>query len=245
MRRPIGLLVSCEHASNRLPARYGRLGLSRRLLGSHIAWDPGARELARDLARRLRAAHHEGRYSRLLVDLNRSLGHRGLVAAHSFGVRVPGNAGVGPVERERRVDRYYAPYRARVMHGIGAIVARGGVCLHLSVHSFAPAVNGVSRHTDIGVLYDPARADERRVAAALAAQLHSGGLRVRRNYPYRGTSDGLTASCRAAFPPGRYLGIEIECNQRLLRDRIGQRRLARTLARSLRAVVYGGRQGRG
>ena len=39
-RSPI--LLICEHASNRLPARYGTLGLTSSELESHIAWDPGA-----------------------------------------------------------------------------------------------------------------------------------------------------------------------------------------------------------
>ena len=39
-------------------------------------------------------------------------------------------------------------------------------------------------------------------------------LRVRRNYPYRGDADGLTTTLRRRFPWQRYLGIEIEVNQK-------------------------------
>jgi hypothetical protein len=38
-------------------------------------------------------------------------------------------------------------------------------------------------------------------------------LKVRRNYPYSGTSDGFTAYLRRRFPAGVYIGIELEINQ--------------------------------
>ena len=80
-------LVTCEHASNRLPARYRRLGLPASRLDEHIAWDRGAAILARHVAQRIGAPLHLGRWSRLLVDLNRSIGHPKLMARSSFGVR--------------------------------------------------------------------------------------------------------------------------------------------------------------
>jgi hypothetical protein len=36
---------------------------------------------------------------------------------------------------------------------------------------------------------------------------------VRRNYPYAGKGDGLTSFLRRRFPPGAYIGIELEINQ--------------------------------
>jgi hypothetical protein len=38
-------------------------------------------------------------------------------------------------------------------------------------------------------------------------------IRVRRNYPMRGTREGLTQSLRREFPPESYLGIELQMNQ--------------------------------
>jgi len=37
---------------------------------------------------------------------------------------------------------------------------------------------------------------------------------VRRNYPYAGKSDGLTAFLRRRFPAEVYIGIELEINQK-------------------------------
>jgi len=39
-------------------------------------------------------------------------------------------------------------------------------------------------------------------------------LRLRRNYPYIGKSDGVTQVMRRRYPPDRYVGIELEVNQR-------------------------------
>ena len=35
-------VIVCDHASNRIPAKYGDLGLTPTERLSHIAWDPGA-----------------------------------------------------------------------------------------------------------------------------------------------------------------------------------------------------------
>ena len=39
-------------------------------------------------------------------------------------------------------------------------------------------------------------------------------LKVRRNYPYAGKSDGFTAYLRRRFPADAYVGIELEINQK-------------------------------
>src|SRR3990167_4936686 len=58
-------VVVCEHASNRLPRALGSLGLGADDLKRHIAWDPGAVEVAAGIADRLGGALVTQRYSRL------------------------------------------------------------------------------------------------------------------------------------------------------------------------------------
>jgi len=221
------VVLSCEHASNAVPGRYKRLGLGRAMLDSHVAYDLGALDVARFYARALDCELHEGRWSRLVVDLNRSVGHRGLVAERSFGIAVPGNAGVTDAERIHRVREYHEPYRRAVREALARAVARSGACVHLSVHSFAPMVGGVRRDADVGLLYDPARRNERSLARIWARALSTSGLRVRLNYPYRGTADGFTRDLRRMFPASRYTGLEIELNQALLSDRPRRMHIAR------------------
>ena len=54
--RAAPLFVTCEHASERLPSAWSWPESDRRLLGTHWAYDLGARELALELAHALDAS---------------------------------------------------------------------------------------------------------------------------------------------------------------------------------------------
>ena len=233
------VLISCEHASNRVPAELRRLGLSKRHLEDHIAWDRGAAIMARAIAARLGTPCHLGQWSRLVIDLNRSPDHPKLIAPVSFGITIPGNQDVDHGEIARRLRRWWKPYRSRAMSDVSRLIARHGCCLQLSIHSFTPVVDGVIRRADIGLLYDPAHAGERAFAQQLRAALAPSGLGIYMNEPYRGTSDGFTTSLRAHHPHARYAALEIETNQRLLRTPSSTRRVARLLADALDRILLG------
>jgi predicted N-formylglutamate amidohydrolase len=104
--------------------------------------------------------------------------------------------------------------------------------LHFAVHSFTPVLRGETRAKDVGLHYDPSRGPERSAAIAWQRQLREShpDLRVRRNAPYRGNADGLTTALRRERSARRYVGIEIELNQRVVATRDGQRALAAALA---------------
>lgn len=209
MAWPDRLVVTCEHGGNRVPAAFQPAFRGKALLlRSHEGLDAGALVLARDVARTLRAPLHYSTTTRLLIDLNRSLEHPRLFSVATRGL---------PKEtREKLVRRYWLPYRATATEQIQAALGRGRTVLHLSVHSFTPVFKGVRRTVDLGILHDPARPSETAFAGrwqeALARQLP--GLEIRRNQPYRGTSDGFTTALRGTLPETRYLGLEIEVNQR-------------------------------
>ena len=69
-------IITCEHGGNRIPAPYRRLFRERRaLLLCHRGYDPGSLVMAKALARACRAPLVASTVSRLLIDLNRSIGH--------------------------------------------------------------------------------------------------------------------------------------------------------------------------
>src|SRR5262245_5974484 len=105
-----GLVLICDHAENRIPSRYGTLGLKPESLKRHIAWDPGARAVTLSLARRLGAPAVLSRFSRLLIDPNRARDDPTLVMRLSDRAVVPGNLGIDSAERAERIARFYAPY---------------------------------------------------------------------------------------------------------------------------------------
>lgn len=66
-------VLVCDHASNRIPRRLGTLGLASTELADHIAWDPGAAEVARRLSDHLDAPLVLSGYSSLAIDCDRPL----------------------------------------------------------------------------------------------------------------------------------------------------------------------------
>jgi predicted N-formylglutamate amidohydrolase len=117
--------------------------------------------------------------------------------------------------RAKIVDQYYRPYRAEVERIAARSVANGRRVIHLSSHTFTPELHGKVRRADVGLLYDPGRPGEVELCSRWKTSLAASApaLRVRRNYPYAGKGDGLTSFLRRRFPPGAYIGIELEINQ--------------------------------
>jgi predicted N-formylglutamate amidohydrolase len=203
-------LVSCEHGGNRIPAPYRSLfrGCDA-LLDSHRGYDCGALTMARGLARAFRAPLVTSTISRLLVDLNRSIGHPRAFSAATRGA--PARL------RAKIAEQYYWPYRLQVERLVRQSVSRGRRVIHISSHSFTPVLDGKVRSADVGLLYDPARRGEAELCARWKSSLEAlaPGLQVRRNYPYAGKGDGLTSHLRQRFTPIAYVGIELEINQRI------------------------------
>jgi predicted N-formylglutamate amidohydrolase len=209
-----------------VPRRYARLFRGAgAVLRTHRGWDVGALALARHLAHGLGAPLLHTTVTRLLVDHNRSVGNRRTLFSEFTN-------GLGDEEKRRILERHYLPHRARVERAVARGVARGGRVIHVAVHSFTPALRGVRRNADLGLLYDPARPGELALARRWRAALRevAPGLRVRMNYPYRGTSDGIQTELRRRFGARDYVGVEIEVNQKHLAPG------ARSRARVVRAL---------
>lgn len=203
------VLITCEHGGNRIPPRYRPLFAGcEALLHTHRGHDPGALALARKLARTLHAPLFVSTTSRLLIDLNRSIGHPNL---YSEATR-----SAPPGIRREILEKHYLPYRNAVESHVAGAIAQGSRVIHIASHSFTPVLDGAVRNADIGLLYDPERLGELELCRRWQAQLKAQrpGLKVRRNYPYTGKSDGLTAFLRRRFSPEAYIGIELEINQR-------------------------------
>ena len=181
------------------------------LLDSHRGYDPGALVMARALARAFAAPLVASTTSRLLVDLNRSIGHPRLLS----------DATTRRCRRRARAHRRRAttgPTATRSTRAIERAIARSGRVIHVSSHSFTPVLDGEVRHADVGLLYDPCRDGERELCARWKASLAARApqLRVRRNYPYAGKGDGVTRTCGKRFPPRAYVGVELEINQAIV-----------------------------
>jgi predicted N-formylglutamate amidohydrolase len=174
-------LLLCEHASNYIPPRYQRLGLSSHEIDRHIAWDIGAAKVARRLAEALDAPLILSGYSRLLIDCNRPLGAPSSIPVKSENTPIPGNVGLTIEETRRREEAYFWPFFTRVSERLDCRAALGKSTLLIGVHSFTPVYNGAARPWRIGVLYGEAKLFGR---ALLERLCDEPGLTVGENEPY-------------------------------------------------------------
>jgi predicted N-formylglutamate amidohydrolase len=234
-RRPLAAVVSCEHATFHVP-RQLRTALADAAdqLRTHRGWDAGASLLACELAHQLRAPLFEGAVTRLVCDLNRTPDHPRVFSP--FTRKLPS------ATRSSLLTTYHRRHWQLVEDAVRQRLAGGLRVVHQAVHTFTPVLAGQVRTVDIGLLYDPAHRFERILVDAVQSELNSQlpALRVRRNQPYRGTSNSLPTDLRARLPRTRYAGIELEVNQRLVNDKVGFRSLAQQIARACKAVLQQG-----
>jgi predicted N-formylglutamate amidohydrolase len=210
LNRPGAIVLSCEHAGHAVPKGYRDLfAATPAVLTTHRGYDIGIAPVAARIGRILEVPLWVCRTSRLLIEPNRSLHHPKLFSQFSRGLPV--------TDKSWLVEHVWRPHREAVTKAVADHVRRDRQVLHLALHSFTPVLEGEERTAEIGLLYDPQRSAERGFALDLRDRLRAiTGLRVRRNYPYRGCADGLTTALRRVFSPKEYLGLEIEWNQGLL-----------------------------
>ena len=73
------LVLTCEHASRRIPAPLRTTANDRKWLSTHWGWDIGARTVCREMIRQTGGVGVFARFSRLLADANRAPNHEHLV----------------------------------------------------------------------------------------------------------------------------------------------------------------------
>lgn len=174
-------ILTCEHASAAIPREYQNLGLSEKELNRHIARDKGAAEVCRLIAEKLGCAAFLGKYSRLLVDLNRKTDEEELILQESDKTPIPYNLNITDEERKKRIEAFYTPYYAAINGCIDAQLKRGEKPVIFSIHSYTPQLRGGSyRSWQAGVLYHkPVR-----FAEYLYHNLQKSSKQVGENVPY-------------------------------------------------------------
>jgi predicted N-formylglutamate amidohydrolase len=230
--RPARWLITCDHASNRVPADVGggTLGISPADMERHIAYDPGAAGLATELAARLDAPVILSDFSRLVIDPNRGEDDPTLIMRLYDGTIIPANRHVDSAETARRIETLYHPYHS----ACARLAARRPDTVIVAIHSFTPALKGrPPRPWHIGVLHS--HLDDRLSRALLAQLAGEADLCVGDNEPYAGHLPG-DAIDRHALQPGRHNTL-IELRQDLIADAAAQARWATRLAPLLTAAL--------
>lgn len=229
--RPV--VLACDHASRRIPRALGGLGLPEAATHGHIGWDIGAADVVRALVPRLGVQAVLAGYSRLVIDCNRHLHDPSSIVAESDGVVVPGNAGPGPLDRERRAAALFRPYHRAIDAALARFRARGDVPVLVAIHSFTPVMRGFVRPWHCGILWD---ADERLARPLIEALRREPGLVVGDNEPYSGREPaGFTVDWHAGRRGWPHVGIEVR--QDLIAHHSGAEQWAERLARVLEPLL--------
>jgi len=145
------VLLVCDHASNRLPLLLGNLGLDAAQLDSHIAWDPGAAQVARAMSAVLDAPLLVSNYSRLVIDCNRAPDRNDSIPAQSAGIVIPGNVELSAANALLRCQALFEPYQSVIGKFLDSRLPK--IEHLLSIHSFTPELHGNKRPWWIGICY--------------------------------------------------------------------------------------------
>jgi len=230
-RRPA--LIVCDHASARIPASLGTLGLPPASLADHIALDIGAAAMTRALSEQLGLPAVLTSYSRLVVDCNRRLDDPTAFPASSDGVAIPGNVDLDDGHRAARSESLYWPYHHQVRDQLTALESLGSAPALIAVHSFTPVMDGLARPWDIGILWDK----DPRIPVALMDRLRArGDIQVGDNQPYSGKHPAdFTVDHHAEAEGLPHVSIEIR--QDLITTQAGVDRWSGLLAATLEPLL--------
>ncbi len=204
------LLLICEHASNFIPPEYDNLGLDAPMLEAHIAWDPGALSLGKDLATKLDCSLVAPTISRLIFDVNRPLGSPSATPDKGEGRPIPGNENLSQQDIEARYEQVYVPFHRAISEYLDA----ESVDAVVTIHSFTPIFQNTVREVEVGILHD---IDSRFADALIEVASSDGAYVVRRNEPY-GMDDGVTHTLQKHAVSRKIPNVMIEIRNDLLKS---------------------------
>lgn len=225
------LILTCEHASRRVPRPLRSSAADREILASHWGYDIGAATVTREVVRRTGSLALLARFSRLVCDANRHAEDATWIRREVEGQVLSFNARVDAAEIGRRRRRYYEPYHHAVDEVLRRRLAAGGDVLLLSVHSFTPVFGEDRRDMEVGVLFNDHAAVAQRLERALAAT----GLRAALNEPYSGRQ-GMMFAAQRHGTIHNVVYLEIELRQDLLATPAQARRMGAALADCLQQL---------
>ena len=232
IRRETGssaLLLVCDHAGRRIPARLGSLGLSEPDLLRHIAWDIGIAAVSRLVSDTLDATLVEQSYSRLVIDCNRPPDAPSSIPTTSEATPIPGNASLTAEDRQARREAIFAPYHAAIEALVESRRAAGRETALIAMHSFTPVYLGIARPWHIGTLYGR---DARLAASLRNALAEEPGLVVGDNEPYS-VSEGSDCTIPVHGERNALIHVGIEIRQDLISSPEGQAEWANRLSAAL------------
>ncbi|MFV2032884.1 MAG: N-formylglutamate amidohydrolase [Gammaproteobacteria bacterium] len=228
------ILLVGDHASNAIPKILDKLGLDDAALEQHIAYDIGTGKLIHHLSQHLDAPAILAGYSRLVVDLNRSIEDASIMPEVSDNTPIPGNQNMSDEHRQQRIQCFYTPYRRSIDRMVHRRKEQDRVPVFIAIHSFTPEMAGFFRPWHAGVLWDK----DPRIPLALMKNLraHPDGFNIGDNEPYSGKHLADYTIDHHAEATG-LPHVSIEIRQDLVSTEAGAERWATILADALQEIL--------
>ena len=208
------IVFICDHASNYIPRKYKKLGVSDINLASHIAFDIGAKNLTINLAKTLKQSYFLSNFSRLLIDPNRKETDRELITVRSFGVDIPKNFNISDKDRKSRIKFFYNSYHKNLACFVKKKIKRFNKVFLVSIHSFTKKSKNSDRGVEIGLLWNKSMD----LLLPIQRNLKENKIHFGRNYPYSGFHYNYTLDRLYMNFELKSISIEIRndliCNQK-------------------------------
>lgn len=176
------VLITCDHASRRIPKSLGTLGLSAADRKKHIVFDHGTEHIGQYLSKKLDATAVIAEYSRIVTDLNRGIDHPDIMRTVSDHIEVPGNKNLTAAQKRQRLNELYRPYHKQIDKQIKRFLKRDVSPLFLAIHSLTPVMNGVKRPWDICLMWNKDEKTAQTFIRNLKARYPK--LKIGENVPY-------------------------------------------------------------
>jgi predicted N-formylglutamate amidohydrolase len=223
--------VFCDHASNFIPKEFNCLGVSYDVLQTHIAWDPGSSDLTHAIAAKLDGTAFLSKFSRLLIDPNRSSDREDLVTEFSDQIPIPGNKGLSYEQRCTRIKEFFEPYHEGLDNELAKVEERGEALFVVSVHSYTPRLMGEfeDRPWHIGVLW---RHDEQTARSMISDLRTETDFQIGDNEPYDAREFNYSVDRHIAPRRLRHLTLEIRQDLLVTSDQVEE--MADCLTTSIR-----------
>ena len=227
-------VIVVDHASRRIPARLGDLGLPASELQRHIAWDIGSLAVARRVAAALDAPLVAQSYSRLVIDCNRDPKVASSIPTVGESIEIPGNVGLSDEQIAARRSEIFDPYHNHIRALLDERLAAARPTILVSQHSMTNIFRGVRREMHAAILYNR---DRRFAGLVLDMLRREDDLRIADNEPYF-VSDETDYTIPRHGEARGLPHVEIEIRQDLLHDEAGQADWSRRIARALRDAEH-------
>ncbi|NRA89183.1 MAG: N-formylglutamate amidohydrolase [Rhizobiales bacterium] len=226
-------ILICEHASNFIPEYYNSLGVGSEITNSHVAYDPGALEVAKLMAKSLCAPLITQNVSRLVYDCNRPPNAKSAMPSKSEIYDIIGNQNLSESQRAERAIKFYAPFCNLISSIIDTEINQQNYPIIITIHSFTPIYYGKKRNLDIGILHDD---DSRFADEILKLTDLQQNLQIKRNAPY-GPEDGVTHSLKLHAQSRGLANVMLEINNSIIANATTQKSIANLLSDYMRQAA--------